>query len=213
MTVNSPSANDLDAFLAHLDRELPRKRPDWPGGYPDEVEAALIDAVLSIRARYGDSDTGVRGAVGRWRRCRSGTVNDLKALADADPMVMAETLGNHQRVSGGALKAVAITQAATRLLAVGARHAADIDPSSTPQRAAYVGVRGLGPVTWRYFCMLLGSQGVKADTWLTRFASEALARTVGPNETEGLVLAAAKSLDEDASRLDHAIWEYIRSRG
>jgi len=36
------------------------------GGYPSEVEAALVDAVLSIRNTYGTSpSTGVRGAVGR----------------------------------------------------------------------------------------------------------------------------------------------------
>lgn len=40
-----------------------------PDGWPGNVELSLIDAVLSIRARYGVSaDTGVRGAIKRYKR-------------------------------------------------------------------------------------------------------------------------------------------------
>src|SRR3954454_24846123 len=58
--------------------------PDaWPGGWPGEVEAALIDAVFSVRARYGNrtSGTGVYGAVTRWRAHRTVPADDLAALA------------------------------------------------------------------------------------------------------------------------------------
>jgi hypothetical protein len=40
----------------------------YPGGYPNEVEAALIDSVFSLRAIYGTSTgTGVRRLVQNWR--------------------------------------------------------------------------------------------------------------------------------------------------
>ncbi len=43
----------------------------WVG--PDQIEAALIDAVLSIRNLYGKKPTsGVRGVVQRYRDDRSG---------------------------------------------------------------------------------------------------------------------------------------------
>ena len=29
-----------------IHQDLPKPWPKWPGGYPNEVEAALIDAVL-----------------------------------------------------------------------------------------------------------------------------------------------------------------------
>lgn len=59
----------------------------WPGGWPDEIEAALIDAVFSVRARYGSRErkTGVFGAVTRWRDHRAASANDLRVLADTPP--------------------------------------------------------------------------------------------------------------------------------
>lgn len=78
------------------------------GGYPSEVEAALVDAVLSIRNTYGTSpSTGVRGAVGRWRKERqvgAGGLDDLSHLAGADAQSLAAVLGNRQVLSGGLLK-------------------------------------------------------------------------------------------------------------
>jgi len=60
-------------------RQLPPAPPwaQWGGGWPDLIEAALIDAVLSIRNRYGKNPTttsGVRGVVQRYRDDRSGEI-------------------------------------------------------------------------------------------------------------------------------------------
>lgn len=42
---------DLKSLLDGIDSILPKPFPAWPGGYPHQIEAALVDAVLSIRAR------------------------------------------------------------------------------------------------------------------------------------------------------------------
>ena len=69
-----------------LEAPLPGDWPEWPGGWPGKVEAALIDAVLSIRATYGQSHNGVRGAIQRWQAARDGgALDDLTVLASCAP--------------------------------------------------------------------------------------------------------------------------------
>ncbi len=158
------------------------------GGWPGAVELALIDAVLSIRSRYGGPWTGVRRRVERYRRHRLPQVpDDLAALAGLAPEDLAQVLETRQR-TGGVLKAEAIVAAAQRLTGVGVTRAADLAPTSQ-QRAAYSSVRGLGPVTWAYLLMLVGQPGV-----------------------ERLVREAADRLGVPSSQLDHAIWRYRRGR-
>ncbi len=45
---------DIAAVRRSVDA-IPKPWPEWGGGWSGQVEAALIDAVLSIRARYGSS--------------------------------------------------------------------------------------------------------------------------------------------------------------
>lgn len=99
--------------------------------------------------------------------------------------------------------------AAGRLAEVGAVTADDVDRDSAAQRAAYCGTKGLGPVTWEYFLMLVGHDGVKADTLVTRFVAEALGRRPTVDEVGQLVTAAAQDLDMSASDLDHTIWRHM----
>jgi len=207
---------DRNALAEHVDRELSKPWPVFRGGYPHEVEAALIDAVLSIRNIYGTSPTtGVRGAVRRWREERqvgAGGLDDLSQLAEADALSLAEVLDNRQVLRGGLLKAEGIVVAATRLAAAGVTSAAHVDPKETEHRNAYVGVKGLGPVTWTYLLMLLGHSGVKADTWVIRFVEDGLGRPSTAKEAEALVTAVAAELDVEATTLDHAIWRHMSRR-
>lgn len=181
-----------------------------PGGWPGNVELSLIDAVLSIRARYGVSaDTGVRGAVQRYKKDMGGTGwDDLRRLARVDPARLAHVLNNRQK-TGGVPKAHAIVAAAGRLADVGVISSHDVDRDSLPQRRAYCGTKGLGPVTWQYFLMLVGHDGVKADTLLTRFVEEAISRKADTDKVTRLVTEAAKRLDVPAAALDHSIWRYM----
>lgn len=205
------SSDDVDRVVSYARTVLPDNWTAWPGGWPDEVEAALLDAVLSIRARYGGPETGVRGAVARWRSYRAGApLDDLTELAGCPAEELARILDNHQKVSGGASKAAAIVEAAQRLGAAGVRHAGDVNIADPAQRDAYTDVRGLGEVTWAYFGMLLRGEGVKADTWVTRFLQEALERSCTTSEAEKLMTAAAAKLGASATAFDHAVWDHMR---
>jgi hypothetical protein len=149
---------DVKQLADYVEEVIVEPWPKWPGGYPGEIEAALLDAVLSIRARYGKPTTGVRARVRRWREDRGGPVDDLSQLASWNPEDLAALLGNRQRLAGR-LKTAAIVEAAGRLTAAGARQAAQLDPNNRMYADAYTGVVGLGRVTWAYFAMLLGQPG------------------------------------------------------
>lgn len=207
---------DRRAFAAYIQQELRTPWPVFRGGYPCEIEAALVDAVLSIRNAYGTSpSTGVRGAVGRWREERqvgAGGLDDLVHLAGADLQSLAVVLGNRQVLSGELLKAEGIVAAATRLVAAGVTTAAQLNPQDSAHRRTYVGVKGLGGVTWTYLLMLLGHSGVKADAWVIRFVEEGLGRPSSAKDAEALVTAVATDLGVQATALDHAIWRHMSSR-
>jgi len=97
---------DVERVVEHVHDQLPSDGAQWPGGWPGEAEAALLDAVLSIGTVYGGPETGVRGAVGRWRQHREGVpLDDLDALASITPQDLAGVLDSRQRLSGGRLKA------------------------------------------------------------------------------------------------------------
>ena len=61
--------------------------------------------------------------------------------------------------------------------------------------------------------MLLGHDGVKADTLITEFVGRAVQRGVPSDEAGALVKEAAKKLDVDEKELDHAIWSYASTTG
>jgi hypothetical protein len=205
---------DQQAVLDRIAAELPADWATWPGGWPGEIEAALLDAVLSIRARYGQKHTGVRGAVERWRRHRGEMLDDLRAVVDCGPDALQSIIKNGQTLPGRLRLrlADAIHQAAAALVAAGVRQAAELDVRDQAHRAAYLGVPGLGPVTWNYLGMLLGVDGIKADTWILRFMRQALGRPCTPAEADALLRAAAEQPGVKATTLDYAIWNHKRHR-
>lgn len=184
---------------------------EWRGGYPDEIEAALINAVLSIRARYGTVTNGVRGAVGRYRDHEQRRLDDLTVLAKRKPELLARQLDNHARASGR-LKADLIVDAARRLVDAGVTRAGDLDPVGDRHRRAYTGVRGLGAVTWVYFAMMLGHDGVKADTWIQKYVAHAVGAPLEPARAEAVVAAVAAQQQVEVRQVDQAIWRFARSR-
>ena len=203
--------SDLDALLHHIAATLPVHQVEWPGGWPDQIELALIDAVLSIRARYGSPTTGVRARTTLYAaQRRSGRCDNLTVLARYDPAELAQILQTRAR-TGGQLKAAAIVGAAGTLNTAGVIHAVDLDPNCSAHRVAYLSVPGLGPVTWAYLLMLTGHPGVKADTWLRRYLFEATGKSLSPTRIEELVRAAAAVLGRSPTELDHAIWSTVRT--
>ncbi len=212
---------DVRLLRAYVTEHLGDELVEWPGGRPGEIEVALVDAVMSIRARYGRparaqgdvvlAPTGVHRAVAGFRRIRGAApLNDLRELAALDTVQLQSALGNQK--TGGVLKAEAIVQAAEALAAVGVVKADDLQPADKAQKRAYTSVRGLGWVTWEYFGMLLGCPGVKADRWVIQAVEKAVGRRVSPREARDIVLATAADMGQDPTRLEHALWAFERTR-
>lgn len=203
--------SDVAAVRARVE-SIHQPWPEWHGGWPEFIDGALIDAVLSIRARYGSSaTTGVRGAVNRYLAWTNGGGDDLARLAEVDCHEL-QALISKQKTSGNP-KARAITEAAARLHAVGVRRAADLDAENPLHKRAYTGVVGLGAITWTYFTMLLGTPSIKADTWIVCFTHGALGRRPSSAEAKRLLEAVAERLGVGATALDQAVWQHSRKRG
>lgn len=169
--------SDVQQLLTMIETELPRDEwAVWPGGRAGAIEAALIDAVLSIQANYGSEHNGVRGAVNRYVAAVApdSVPNDLRRLTALDAVEL-QGLLNDQMISGRT-KASAIQEAARNLVSVGVVAAENLEGTNLTHKTAYTKVHGLGAVTWEYFCMLLGTPGVKADTWIVAAVSRAIGR-------------------------------------
>lgn len=214
MTEHTPE--QLELLLAHIDRTLGTELLGWPGGWPNDIEAALLDAVFSIRAVYGSSPTtGVRAVAHRWIDHRGGHADDLSVLAAADPKDVRGIVLNDSKASGR-YKAEIAVDAARRLSAAQLIHGASLATASDAQRAdmksAYFAVKGCGPVTWYYLGMLLGRPDSKPDTWIMRYVRAALSdRTVSTEDARILITRAAAVRGVNASQLDHSIWGYART--
>jgi hypothetical protein len=110
-------------------------------------------------------------------------------------------------------------EAAKALVAAGVTKAEHVCPEE--HRSAYTRVHGLGKVTWEYFTMLLGHPGIKADTWITRWVSDAVGadRQLTSEHANALLKEAATELGIGAgnaepptlTQLDHAIWKVART--
>ena len=77
-------------------------------------------------------------------------------------------------------------------------------------RNRWTGIRGQGSgLSWEYFLMLTGRQGVKADRMVRRFVADALncdEPEISQDDAHRLVTAAAGLLGLSVSQLDFAIW-------
>lgn len=212
---SDPVTVDVAKVVERVKCQLGDEWATWPGGWPGQAELAVIDAVFSVQARYGTETTGVRRCISRWRDHRGvGTspLDDLRRLADlADrPDELARIFDNGSKLPGGTTKSHAVALAAQQLIDAGATSSADLTHDRSELRHAWCSVHGLGDVTWTYALMLLGVQGVKADTMIRRFVSDATGRDAGTKDAQRLIQAAAGKLGVDAIQLDHAIWQWQR---
>ena len=185
-------------------------------GWPDDADAALIDTVLSTRSRY---TTTVLPRVRAWLDSPLRPAGrDLHAIVAAGPDVLAKMLNTRQFVPGRSRKRLtkiaAIVDVATRLTSDEHR-LNTADDLRAAAHADYGGLRqliqrtrGVGPAQSSYFLMLLGVQGVKADTLVTSFVTRHVEppRPLGATEVEVIVSEAARRLGRTSIELDHAIW-------
>jgi hypothetical protein len=185
---------------------------------------AVIDSLWSIGVRY----TGVRNVIARYRafRLRNGgdadqdTPADLAHIIDAagGPEAFAEIVANRQRTSSrnGILKAEAVRFATEVLVDAGISVPADVAAATPEQlmdvRSRWTAIRGQGSgLSWEYFLMLTGRQGVKADRMVRRFVADALncdEQEITQADAHQLVTEAAGLLGLSVSQLDFAIWLY-----
>ncbi len=191
----------------------------WPGGWPGDIEAALIDAVFSARAVYRSKrGRGVHARVVDWRQARERTHFSLESLAaEIDHLGIegwAQQFGNEQvspgrptSAPGGASKTAAVREAAAILRNVGISTASDITVESVDAaKGALRSVSGIGYATSNYFLMLLGLPGVKPDRMIHRFLKEATGRGLTNREAERVLIEAAQEFGVPVHELEHAIW-------
>jgi hypothetical protein len=185
-------------------------------------ELALMDAIWSIGVRYA----GVVNVINRYRgtRRRDGadpdadTPQELVAFVEVigGPEAFAEAVDNRQRTSSrsGILKAEAVLLAAQALVYADVETPQDL-AQATPERLAelrsrWTAITGQASgLSWEYFLMLSGLQGVKADRMVRRFVADALGvaeQAVSQRDGHALVTEAAKRLDVEVSQLDYAVW-------
>ncbi len=216
-------AADLDRVVDAIRASIGSKDtwPPYPGGYPQEVEAALLDSVFSLSAVYGSPYTGARAVVRRWREHVGRPMNSLSGfVADVDsaggPRELRTMLRNNAIAVPNSkdqpTKAAAAYGVARTLTQFGVDTADDVRAKNTEDaKGLYRAItkeRGVGEAGATYFLMLLGIEGVKADVMIRRFVAGALAvAEVEPAQSQDLVAAAAKALEVDMLSLDYAIWD------
>ena len=201
-----------------------------PPGYRDGLALCVIDSVQSTGVSY----SSVVKAVARYRSYRREQGGDpnrdgipelLATFDELDgPQGWAQRIGNNNRTStrSGVLKSQAIRDAARVLHEAGIETAADLREAAQDEahlaqvEAAWCAVTGQrSGITWHYMQMLAGIPGVKPDRMICRFVADSVQlprRDVTPQFAVEIVTAAAKGLAMSPTDLDHAVWQYQRSR-
>ncbi len=106
--MSAPQPSEVSLVLAAVNT-IPKPWTTWPGGYPSRMDLALVDAVMSIRFRYGQERkdgtwTGARGAVKRYEEYTAHVTGDrVRHLAEQDPVALERVL-LRQKVHAGKTK-------------------------------------------------------------------------------------------------------------
>jgi hypothetical protein len=217
---------DAEKVTAHITSTLgPPGEWWWPGGWPGDIETALVDAVFSARAVYRSKNgKGIYANVAAWRAGRDRSAWSLDELiTEIDGIgidAWAVRFGNRQHsptrppsAPGGPSKAAAVREAAGALRTQGISAAADIGLGNTETvQRTLASVPGIGQGTANYFLMLLGAPGARPDRMVHRFLHDAAGHAFTDTKAESTVIATAQQLGVQPHVLNHAIWRYESSK-
>lgn len=200
---------NVDQLVKAVREALGDDLATWPGGWSNEVDTCIVDAVFSTRANYRTTVLPLVRRYRDWPERPAGRTASSLAQIDTDALI---NVTNRQLVPGRnphrLLKAAAAKQVAANLAGSELNTAAELvgaDPRYV--RAVIQRTVGVGPAQSSYLLMLLGIDGVKADTLVTAFVRDHVPEA-NPSTIESLVTAAAKRMKIRATDLDHAIWRY-----
>ena len=196
--------------------------PEWPGGWGDRADLALLDAVYSTRQKY---KTTVLPRLLIWRECyQSSEYCDLEYLSKIAESEIREVFGANVlpgvRIPGirtGRRKSEGVKEVAQRLCSpeIGLKSAQQIkdavrrDGFGSVSRLLQM-TKGVGPATASYFLILLGVDGVKVDTLLGSWVRAQMENPMLSDEeiTELVSRVAIEKFDRKATELDYAIWRH-----
>ncbi|MGJ6979256.1 hypothetical protein ACSDQ9_01810 [Aestuariimicrobium soli] len=190
-----------------------------PVEFRDSLALSALNSAYSTRGR----STAARRVLDRYRALRPSAATDsssdlITAMDNAGgpARFAAEVLGNESKLPGTSrFRTEGIHEALTRLAEL---ESAVTDTSALrqrwqegPVRSAWVGVLGLGPLSWSYLLMNAGvDEMVKPDVKVTRYLTRKLGRSDALNEREAraLLFEAAAELNVTPRALDRAIWDF-----
>lgn len=215
--------SDVDLIIDEMKKLGDPSYWKLPDGYHQSVALSILDSIWSIGVNY---DKHVVPVIGRYRnfRCNEGadpekdSAGDLVFVFDrvggADGFIK-DVAKNRQRTStlGGILKGEAVLIAARAIANLGLINPADIILSQDAVEKVWLKIKGQSSgISFGYFMMLLGQEGVKPDRMIIRFLDKALSRKVSPNEARAILAEVAIRLNLSQIQLDHAIWNFQRGR-
>lgn len=195
---------------------------EWPGGWGDRADLALLDAIYSTRQKY---KTTVLPRLLIWKeRYPSSEYCDLEYLSKLGESEIREVFGANvlpgviiPGVRTGRRKSEGVKEVARRLCSpeFGLKSAKQIKDAVHREDFCSVSqllqmTKGVGPATASYFLMLLGVDGVKVDTLLRSWVCTQLGNPMLSDEeiTELVSRVAIEKFDRKATELDYAIWRH-----
>ena len=217
------NSHDTDRILSEL--KVLGDPTSWklPDGYRQSVGLSILDSIWSMGVNYHKHVVPV---VCRYRAFRIGEGADPETDSADDLVSVFARVGgvegfinriaeNRQRTStvSGILKADAVLLAAQGIQKLGLVTPSDVVRSQDDVENFWLKIKGQSSgISFGYFMMLLGQEGIKPDRMIIRFLEKALARKVSTDEAREMLAAVAHKLSLSQIQLDHAIWNYQRGR-
>ncbi len=231
------STGDIGKRLADAFQEICAAPDDllYPGGFRDSG-LAVISAVFSIQAK----DQSVRKVVAKFAEERG---LDVAALGenlseDAYPIerlsvdlagltpdeLVVDVFGSTAKSPrAGRTKAELVQEVAGALVGIGVHSRADVEMLASgerydTQKKAWIGVHGLGWVTFEYFRLLCGAETAKPDVMIHRWLTATLSQTHDGTTALALIRLLTEELSDRWKRdvstraVDHTIWFHQSER-